>query len=399
MVGSDKVFSVVFSLVAGFGVFALLFVGSVGSAFAQQGPQTIEPTLEECRAFVDENGVPDERPFGENRGYSGWDVCLSLAYDGDLAGGFAASDGDGDGVLSAAEQRVYVSRVMGGRPVGDSGPVDPVTIEKCRAMVEENGLPASDPLATISGGSRAEFEVAMCQSLAMSGDLDSAFAAADVNDDGALDLPEQTDYQRSVAAPIRDGGSGDAPPLTVEQCEAYVRDYGLPESDPLHFYRGGSRQSYDIAVCQSLALTGDLGGAFASADTSGDGVLDQSEETDYARNLAAGADVSGGAAQGQYEQTGPEATGAIEESTASVSGAAAETTGTAETTAETTTEQTTQPETPGGASGGQDGGVLSAVGSIFRGDLPSSGGVTLLGLAGAAALIVGGGVLAYRSRR
>lgn len=172
---------------------AILATGFAAPAFAQ-GVATVEPTLAECRAFAEENGLPQTRPVWENRGYSGWDVCLNMAYDGDMEGYFASADANGDGRLGAAEQRAYMDTVIG--PVSDPDQ-SPLTLDKCRNLVSDHGIPAERPFVDWSNRGYGEAEI--CQSLAFDGNLDASFSSADVNADGRLDHSEQSSYVASFS--------------------------------------------------------------------------------------------------------------------------------------------------------------------------------------------------------
>ncbi|MGH3087149.1 MAG: hypothetical protein ACRDSJ_07510 [Rubrobacteraceae bacterium] len=212
----------------------ILAIALAASPAMAQGLETVEPTLEDCAAFVEENGVPEERPVWENRGYSGWDVCLNMAYDGDLEGYFASADANADGVLDASEQAAYMDSVIG--PVGDPDQT-PLTLDKCLALVSQHGIPAERPFVDWSNRGYGEIEV--CQSLAYDGDLEGSFASADANADGRLDRSEQEAYVASLS-----GGSEEVPTETADdgestsqaQDESVVNDQyentGLEETTP-----------------------------------------------------------------------------------------------------------------------------------------------------------------------
>lgn len=200
----------------------LAMVLAAPPAFAQ-GLATVEPTLAECRAFVEENGVPETRPIWENRGYSGWDVCLNMAYDGDPAGFFASADSDGDGKLDATEQRAYMDSVIG--PVSDPNQ-SPLTLDKCATLVSQHGIPDERPFVDWSNRGYGEAEI--CQSLAFDGTLATSFAAADANSDGRLDRAEQSSYIASISRGPSGAASDKADgPVSDAQDESVVRgQYG-----------------------------------------------------------------------------------------------------------------------------------------------------------------------------
>lgn len=278
-----------------------------------QGLATVEPTLEDCRAFVAENGVPETRPVWENRGYSGWDVCLNMAYDGDLAGYFASADANGDGRLDLAEQASYMDSVIG--PVSDPDQ-SPLTLDKCLAAISAHGVPAERPF--VDWSNRGFGEVEICQSLAFDGDLASSFASADSNGDGRLDRAEQSSYVAS---------------LTSNASESTTTN-------------GGS-----VSVAQDESV---VNAQYASAGTS--------ERTTTEPEITT--------------QAPPETEPTVSEAQETTSGQPAE------------TRETPEPKQ----------GVLSAVTDAVKDFLPETGGVSLLGILGSAALITGG-FLAYRFLR
>lgn len=319
--------------IAAAGILAMVFAAP---AFAQ-GLATVEPTLDGCRAFVGENGVPETRPVWENRGYSGWDVCLSMAYDGDMDGSFAAADADGDGKLNSPEQASYMDSVIG--PVSDPDQ-SPLTLDKCAAMVSEHGVPAERPFVDWSNRGYGEAEV--CQSLAFDGALDASFAAADANADGRLDRAEQGAYIASlsgspsgVASETEDGGS-----------VSHARDESIVRGQ---YETSAAGEQYESAGSESAG----------SAETPS-----APEEATAPEPTISAAGV-------------PDEPAATEQPT--------EAAGTVE-TAESA--QAGDPET----------GVLSAVNDAVRQLLPDTGGIPILGVLGGAVLIIGG-FFAYRFLR
>ncbi len=315
----------------------ILAVAFAAPAFAQS-LANVEPTLGECRAFVEENGVPQTRPVWENRGYSGWDVCLSMAYDGDLDGYFASNDRNGDGKLGMDEQRAYMDSVIG--PVSDPDQ-SPLNLDRCRAMISEHGIPAERPFVDWSNRGYGEAEI--CQSLAFDGNLEASFATADSNADGRLDRSEQSSYVASVSR-----NSEGAAPET-------------PSGDA----RPGSQDENAVNSQYGNAAEGQYGNA-------GD---------EGTRDETAGDESSGGgnAGGGAIEETTPVEPMEPTISAVSEEPPAADSTETAE------PSQTDEPEK----------GVLSAVNDVVQKLLPDTGGVPLLGVLGGVALVAGG-FLAYR---
>lgn len=336
-----------------------------------QGLGTVEPTLAECEAFVADNGVPAERPVAPNRGYSGYDICLNMAYDGDLPGYFAGADASGDGVLQAGEQRAYLDTVIG--PVSDPDQTG-LTVEKCQALVSEYGIPAERPF--VDWGNRGYGEVDVCQALAYDGDLAGGFAAWDSNADGRLDRSETN-------ALVGSYGEGDA-----------ATEAETPERTP-SVAAGSGRQNENSAEGPTSGQ-----GAAGSGAGQAEG---ETGEVESGGTYGEATIPSGSAAVSeQYEQYG-EATGAVapnQEAEATIPAysedAGEETTGSEETDEDTASSGGEQ---QAGASGEENAepqqGVLSAVSSFVDSVLPSTGGVALLGIAGGVVLI-GGGLLAYR---
>lgn len=282
-------------------------------AFAQ-GLENVEPTLAECQAFVQENGVPETRPVWENRGYSGWDVCLNMAYDGNLAGYFASADANADGRLDAVEQGAYMNSVLG--PMSDPDQ-SPLTLDKCRALISKNGVPAERPF--VDWSNRGYGEVEVCQSLAYDGNLEGSFASADTNADGRLDKAEQGAYIASMTR-----GAGQA-----------------------------TSQAQDESVVH---------GQYQASHA-------QEQYEDSGSNAA------------QTETTTPEFTIPAEPAISAPP--------VGEPTASTASVEPVEEEPE------ERQGVLSAVNTAVEGMLPSTGGVTILGVLGSAALLTGG-FLAYR---
>lgn len=337
-------------------IVALAVVAAVlfpAAAVAQEGPSTIEPTLAECEAFVQENGVPAERPVGQNRGYSGYDICLNMAYDGDLPGYFAANDINADGALQSGEQRAYLDSVIG--PVSDPDQ-SPLTLGKCEALVVRYGIPAERPF--VDWGNRGYGEVDVCQALAYDGNLAGSFAVWDANGDGRLD---RTETGAAVA------GLGQPPGVasTVQPSE---------ETPDTSLETGA----------QVEAASGD-----APATVEGEAGAQGGEST------APGEGTAAAGAQYGDEDASNEATGAvIGEAEATIPAYEEETTATASGEG-AGTEAVEEPEP---SSGGQPRGVVASVGEFVSNVLPSTGGVALAGLFGGAVL-VGGGFLAFRFLR
>ncbi len=309
-------------------IFAVVFAAP---AFAQ-GLANVEPTLDECRAFVEENGVPETRPVWENRGYSGWDVCLSMAYDGDLDGYFASNDRNGDGKLGMDEQRAYMDSVIG--PVSDPDQ-SPLNLDKCRAMISDHGIPAERPF--VDWSNRGYGEVEICQSLAFDGNLDASFAAADSNADGRLDRSEQSSYVASVS----------------RNPEA-----AAPET-PSEAPRPGSQEENAVNSQYGNAVEGQ----------------DEAAGNEATGNEAAVGEVA--------EETTP--TGSLDSTEPTISAISEEPPAATDSTETAESSQTAEPEK----------GVLSAVNDAVQRLLPDTGGVPLLGVLGGLALVAGG-FLAYR---
>lgn len=84
-----------------------------------------------------------------------------------------------------------------------------------------------------------------------------------------------------------DPGKGLPFPITAEECNALIAEYGLPESDPAISFQGGSALAQQVAFCQSMGLLAaqdetSIPAAFAKyADTSGDGVISRAEFDAY----------------------------------------------------------------------------------------------------------------------
>lgn len=340
-------------------IVALAVVAAVlfpAAAVAQEGPSTIEPTLAECEAFVQANGVPAERPVGQNRGYSGYDICLNMAYDGDLPGYFAANDTNADGALQSGEQRVYLDSVIG--PVSDPDQ-SPLTFGKCEALVGRYGIPAERPF--VDWGNRGYGEVDVCQALAYDGNLAGSFAVWDANGDGRLDRTEtgaavaglgQPPGVASTIQPLQEapGASGE----TGVQGETTSGDAPTgAEGESGGEVRGGGMNPAAAPGEGSSAAGGQYGDANAPDETTG-------EET---RDAEATIPV--------YQ----------EETTATGSDEGAD------------TEAGEEP-----SSGDQPQGVVASVGKFVSNVLPSTGGIALAGLFGGAVL-AGGGLLAFRFLR
>ncbi len=204
---------------------ATVFAMAAAPAFAQ-GLATVEPTLDECRSFVEGNGVPETRPVWENRGYSGWDVCLNMAYDGDLDGFFASADVNGDGKLGIAEQAAYMDSVIG--PVSDPDQ-SPLTLDKCAGIISEYGVPAERPF--VGWSNRGYSDVEVCQSLAFDGTLAASFAAADANADGRLDRAEQSSYIASLAAVATETPASGVAPATASPTSEAQYDSVVPGTE------------------------------------------------------------------------------------------------------------------------------------------------------------------------
>lgn len=343
-------------------ILAMLLTSAV-PAFAQdeRGPDTIEPTLAECQTFVGDHGVPEERPVWENRGYSGYDVCLSMAYDGDLEGYFASSDTNGDGLLDIAEQSAYLDSVIG--PVSDPEQSS-LTLEKCQALVAEYGIPSERPF--VDWSNRGYTDVEVCQGLAFDGDLEGSFGYWDKNTDARLDRAE-------MEAAVQ-GLSQVAPP----DAETDANGVETPNST-------GTEARAETTVDQAAEPEDSPLASEHPEDPRAEFAADQAAEAED--TAVRGQYANSGVAQNQSENTiqnGPTTT-ATTESTVPTT-----TTDTAEPTAPTTTTDTAEPP--------QQRGVLSAVNSVVEGVLPSSGGIMILGVAGAGVMI-SGGFLAYRRFR
>jgi hypothetical protein len=95
---------------------------------------------------------------------------------------------------------------------------EPVTVETCRALVDQYGVPEQDPAITFQGGSQQAEHVALCQSLAVAAresgtELDQMFTGwADTNQDGTIDATESVAYFTAVR-------NGEAPPVTTPAAE------------------------------------------------------------------------------------------------------------------------------------------------------------------------------------
>ncbi|CAN5438971.1 hypothetical protein BH20ACT10_BH20ACT10_19360 [soil metagenome] len=304
---------------------AMVFAVVAAPAFGQ-GLATLEPTLGECRSFVAEKGVPETRPVWENRGYSGWDVCLSMAYDGDMEGSFASADVDGDGRLGASEQSAYMDSVIG----SVSGPDrSPLTLDKCAAMVSEHGIPAERPFVDWSNRGYGDAEV--CQSLAFDGSLGSSFAAADSNGDGRLDRAEQSSYIASLAAPSDEAASDETAsqpesPISEARNESVVRGkYGTNAAEEQYGSAGdGSAGDGNAGVEETTAIPVE---PTISAVSDGAATKRPADSTDAARS-----------------------------------------------------DEATEPET----------GVLSAMNDAVQKLLPDTGGIPILSVLGGFALVAGG---------
>ena len=82
-------------------------------------------------------------------------------------------------------------------------------------------------------------------------------------------------------------GEGRPFPLTPEDCNALVAEYGLPPEDPTLSFQGGSTLAGQVAFCQSMGLLAaqdetSMPAAFAKySDTDGDGVISRAEFDAY----------------------------------------------------------------------------------------------------------------------
>lgn len=335
------------------GILALVVVGVMlfqAPGFAQ-GLEAIEPTLAECEAFVQENGVPSERPVAQNRGYSGYSVCMNMAYDGDLPGYFASADTDEDGVLQSPEQRAYLDSVIGSASDPDQSPL---TVEKCRALVGEYGIPEQRPFA--DWGNRGYGDVEVCQAMAYDGDLTGSFATWDANGDGRLDRAETS----AAVEGFGQLGGTPTPP---------ARDTATTET---------TSENDDVPA--------DVGAAAGSTPAPNGGSQGQAGGAGAAVGGSNSGEVAPSAAGDQYEATtgatGDESTGPAE----------------AEATIPPYAEETTTPAAPVEAEQEPQGGIVALVGSLIGRTLPSTGGFALFGLLGGVVLI-GGGFFAYRMFR
>ena len=87
----------------------------------------------------------------------------------------------------------------------------PVTVDTCRVLVDQYGVPEQDPVLTFQGGSQQAAQVAFCQSLALTAgpagtDFEQLFTTwADINEDGTVDDAELAAYFTAVR-------SGELPP-------------------------------------------------------------------------------------------------------------------------------------------------------------------------------------------
>ncbi len=109
----------------------------------------------------------------------------------------------------------------------------PVTVDTCRALIDQYGVPEQDPVLTFQGGSQQAAQVAFCQSLALAAgragiDIEELFTTwADTNQDGTVDDAELAAYFTSAR-------SGDLPPVSSPNApsETATLDAAVAEAPP-----------------------------------------------------------------------------------------------------------------------------------------------------------------------
>ena len=155
--------------------------------------------------------------------------------------------------------------LLAGAPISAQTASGGVTVETCRTMVAQYGVPEGDPVLTFQGGSLEAQQVAFCQSLARTAasqgtDLGEVFATqADRGGDGTVDLAELETYFVTV----RNGGAAETiqPAATPPAGSVAATDAVPGQASQVPIPAGGAgRLTTVIALLVALAVV--LAGTF-----------------------------------------------------------------------------------------------------------------------------------------